>query len=181
MRQACLNISLSSKGGRKGFESCLKALLPPPPQFGGFQLNEIPRITATLFGNLGSCRPAHLDCIILKKFACVIHGVRRFIWILFMFLFPCPVYCANSLVYSVTHSSRQRQHSLLYASNVIETNCSDVQYPTTCCDQSSSYSVPVTGVYKVNSTICNSEGTWGKVDKYFCLKKYSYSASCSGY
>lgn len=50
-------------------------------------------------------------------------------------------------------SSRQRQYSLLYAPNAVETNHPDVQYPTPGCDQSPSYSVTVASVYKVKASI----------------------------
>lgn len=36
------------------------------------------------------------------------------------------VHLAYSMGYSITDSPRQRQYSLLYASNAVKTNCSDV-------------------------------------------------------
>lgn len=69
-------------------------------------------------------------------------------------LFEFAVYLANSLGYSLTHSPRQRQYSLLYAPDAVETNCSDVQYSAPCSDQSPDYSVTIASVYKVKFIIC---------------------------
>lgn len=56
----------------------------------------------------------------------------------------------TTVMYSCwTVSPWKGQYSLLYAADTNKAHCLDVQYIVTCRDQSPSYSVPTSSVYKV--------------------------------